>query len=360
VVGAALRWVDARFLACGAGAVALHALALLATDSSTGVRSLATGPDSDAFFEVGVLSGEGGDPGGGSAAAVATAAIDLPAPQQPRASVRRSAMVPRSTTPRARAPHTPRPAPVRPPRDALLASAFGAESFLSQVLPLRASMRDLLERAEPHADEPLTHAGTMARSLGSASSSPASLSSASLSTGAGVRGGRGGPGAGSGAGGRVSGDFAFGGSSGAQRAELCFIPPGTRRLRELPHCSGGAVFFADELNVASRRFEDGFPGVSARNEWFSLRYTGSFRIERGGEYRFRLKSDDGSQLFIDDELVIDLDGVHDAVSKRGAIELERGLHTIAVRYFQGPRYTIALQLFVTPPGQSERIFRPEL
>jgi fibro-slime domain-containing protein len=212
-------------------------------------------------------------------------------------------------------------------------------------------MRNLLERSEPHAAEPLAHDGaTLGRSL----------SSDSPGRGSGVRGGRGGPGAGSGTGGRVSGDFAFGSSSGALRAELCFIPPGTRRLRDVTHCSGGAVFFADELNVESRRFEQGFPGVSARNEWFSIRYTGSFRIERGGEYRFRLKSDDGSQLFIDDELVIDLDGVHDAVSKRGAIELERGLHTIAVRYFQGPRYTIALQLFVTPPGQSERIFRPEL
>jgi fibro-slime domain-containing protein len=253
--------------------------------------------------------------------------------------------------PRARPLRAPRPEPVRPSRDALLATAFGADSFLSQVRPMRASMRDLLERSEPHAAEPLTHdSAALARSLGSGS--PGS--------GMEVRGGRGGPGAGTGTGSRVSGDFAFGGGSGALRAEMCFIPPGTRRLRDVPHCSGGAVFFTDELDVESRRFEDGFPGVSARNEWFSIRYTGSFRIERGGEYRFRLKSDDGSQLFIDDELVIDLDGVHDAVSKRGVLELEAGVHTIAVRYFQGPRYTIALQLFVTPPGQTERIFRPSL
>ncbi|MET0412400.1 MAG: hypothetical protein ABW217_13950, partial [Polyangiaceae bacterium] len=250
--------MDARLLVCGAGAVALHALALLGADGSSSVRSLATRPGDTAFFDVAVLSGEGGDPGGGRAAAVAPAAVDTPEPEPPRASVRRSAM------PRARAPRTSRPAPARPPRDALLASAFGADSFLSKVLPVRASMRDLLERSKPHPVEPLARDGaTMARSLGSASPGPASLGSASLGSaspgsaspgpaslgsGVGVRGGPGGPGAGSGTGGRVSGDFAFGGSSGALRAEMCFIPPGTRRLRDVPHCSGGAVFFADELN----------------------------------------------------------------------------------------------------------------
>jgi hypothetical protein len=142
--------------------------------------------------------------------------------------------------------------------------------------------------------------------------------------------------------------------------ELCFIPEGTKRLRDVPDCSGGAVFFADVLDVGVRRFEDGFPGVTLRNEWFSLRYSGVFKVPRGGEYEFRLKSDDGSLLYIDGELVIDHDGVHDAISKRGEVELEAGAHQLVVRYFQGPRYNVALQLFVTPPGQPERIFRPEL
>lgn len=354
MVGAALEWVDARLLLSGAGAIALHALVLLGTGGSTSTHALSPSQGSS-LYEVDLLSGEGGDPGGGSTT-VTPAAAAAPEPSVPSAAIVRSAPVRRSAPARTRAARARRPAPPQPAADALLASAFGADSILSQVRPLGASVRDLLERSEPHVAEPLGHdSATLARSLGSASPG-----SAFRGEGPGARGGRGGPGAGSGTGGRVTGDFAFGGSSGALRAEMCFIPPGTRRLRDIPHCSGGAVFFTDELNVENRRFDEGFPGVTARNEWFSIRYTGTFRLEQGGEYRFRLKSDDGSQLFIDDQLVIDLDGVHDAVSKRGAIELERGVHTIAVRYFQGPRYTIALQLFVTAPGQAERIFRPEL
>jgi fibro-slime domain-containing protein len=141
---------------------------------------------------------------------------------------------------------------------------------------------------------------------------------------------------------------------------MCFIPVGSQRLHDIPDCVGGALFFTDELNVPSRRFDQGFPGVSERTEWFTITYRGAFRVKRGGIYQFRLKSDDGSMLFIDHELVVDHDGVHDATSKRGEVDLDEGGHQLAVRYFQGPRYNIALQLFVTPPGEAERLFNPEL
>jgi PA14 domain len=75
-----------------------------------------------------------------------------------------------------------------------------------------------------------------------------------------------------------------------------------------------------------------------------------------GSYRFRLKSDDGSQLFIDNRLVVDNDGIHDVISKRGELELRSGRHRIRVWYFQGMKYQLALQLFVTPPGGAERLF----
>jgi hypothetical protein len=323
-----------RLLVSGLGAMVLHALLIL--HSGVERRVLALGPKpAETLLRIDLLSGDGGDPGGGS---------QNPTPD---AAERAEAEPVREVAPRVRAARVARAVAARStPQDPLLASAFGDESFLSQVRTAKASVRDLLEQAGPRpAEPPSNDRALQARYLGS---------------GPGAGTGPGGPGAGFGTGGRISGDFAFGGSSGALRATMCFIPEGTRRLRDVKECSNGAVFFSDELNVPSRRFDEGFPGVSARTEWFSLHYAGTFKVRRAGEYQFRLKSDDGSLLFIDGELVIDHDGVHDAISKRGEVDLDAGAHQIVVRYFQGPRNVLALQLFVTPPGQSERIFRPEL
>jgi hypothetical protein len=44
----------------------------------------------------------------------------------------------------------------------------------------------------------------------------------------------------------------------------------------------------------------------------------------------------------------------------GVIHLTEGKHRIRVFYFQGPRTAVALQLFVAPPGEAERLFTPKL
>jgi hypothetical protein len=147
---------------------------------------------------------------------------------------------------------------------------------------------------------------------------------------------------------------------GALRGELCFITPGTRRLTDVTRCTPEAQLFTNSLRVTPRRFEQGFPGVSDRFEWFALNYRGKFDVSRAGVYKFRLHSDDGSLLWINGELVVNNDGTHSPTSKMGSIELEEGKHRIRVFYFQGPRTEVALELYVTPPGETERIFTPKL
>jgi hypothetical protein len=73
-------------------------------------------------------------------------------------------------------------------------------------------------------------------------------------------------------------------------------------------------------------------------------------------YKFRLLSDDGSKLYIDSILIIDNDGTHAPKSITGEIYLSPGTYPIRVDYFQGPKMQIALQLFVTLPGEEERLF----
>jgi len=138
---------------------------------------------------------------------------------------------------------------------------------------------------------------------------------------------------------------------------LYFLPPGTSSLSDaLTSLPVEGVLWADRLNVTQRPFTLGFPGVTKRTEWFALVFEGSFVVDTAGSYQWRLHSDDGSKLWIDEQLVVDHDGLHPPTSKSGAVELKSGPHRIRVAYFQGPAQEVALQLFVTPPGLEERVF----
>ena len=113
----------------------------------------------------------------------------------------------------------------------------------------------------------------------------------------------------------------------------------------------------NQLNIPSRSFESGFPGITDRFEWFGIEYRGVCQFARSGTYEFRLESDDGSRLYVNETLVIQNDGIHPPQSVSGKITLTAGRHNLRVPYFQGPRTEIALQLFVTPPGGTETLFQ---
>jgi alpha-L-fucosidase len=73
--------------------------------------------------------------------------------------------------------------------------------------------------------------------------------------------------------------------------------------------------------------------ASFRAEFIGLRQRGVLRIDDGGVYRFALTSDDGGRLWIDGHLVVDNDGLHGAVTRRGVAPLAPGGHEIVVEYF---------------------------
>ena len=141
------------------------------------------------------------------------------------------------------------------------------------------------------------------------------------------------------------------------KGTIYFLPDGTEKMpADLGSLKPQGVIYADRLDVPTRDFSEGFPGVTDRFEWFGLLYTGHFQIEKAGEYTWRLVSDDGSRLWIDDKEVIDNDGVHGTLDKAVTMTLSGGRHTIKVWYFQGPATEVALQLFVKPAGRQEKIF----
>ncbi len=76
-----------------------------------------------------------------------------------------------------------------------------------------------------------------------------------------------------------------------------------------------------------------FPERS-KKDYFALTYTGFIDIPADGSYTFYTKSDDGSQLYIGDRLVVDNDGAHGPIEKKGMIGLRAGKHAIEVHFFE--------------------------
>ncbi|MFY1638166.1 family 16 glycoside hydrolase [Solwaraspora sp. WMMB335] len=79
---------------------------------------------------------------------------------------------------------------------------------------------------------------------------------------------------------------------------------------------------------------------------------GNLHVAAAGTYAFRLTSDDGSRLYIDDAVVVDHDGLHGATSMDGTVGLTEGYHALRVEYFEaggGQQLTLSWQ----PPGSAE-------
>lgn len=71
-----------------------------------------------------------------------------------------------------------------------------------------------------------------------------------------------------------------------------------------------------------------------QSEW-SIARVGDLEVPEAGTYRFVLVSDDGSRLWLDDELVIDNWGFHGSVTRSAELELSEGRHRIRIDFFQG-------------------------
>ena len=71
-----------------------------------------------------------------------------------------------------------------------------------------------------------------------------------------------------------------------------------------------------------------------RNYGYALRYMGYVTVPTDGQYTFFTNSDDGSQLFIGNQLVVDNDGNHGTRELAGSIGLQAGTHLLTVTYYQ--------------------------
>ncbi|HEV6951730.1 MAG TPA: family 16 glycoside hydrolase [Promicromonospora sp.] len=128
-----------------------------------------------------------------------------------------------------------------------------------------------------------------------------------------------------------------------------------RDLSELCTLRSGQTPNVDQLKPTIDYSSEADFGLS---EQFIAHALANLSVDSAGTYEFRLTSDDGSRLVIDDTEVIDNDGLHGAESKDGSIALEPGYHDLRVEFFDNTNDNI-LRLEWRPPGSDDFVVVPE-
>lgn len=100
--------------------------------------------------------------------------------------------------------------------------------------------------------------------------------------------------------------------------------------------------------------------IAGNGDNYTVEWTGYIRIDTAGEYGFGTISDDGSQIWIDDQLIVDNgegqwydweDNIteYEANEPNQPVYLNPGYHSIMVRFYEGPSYD-GIELWWLLPG----------
>ncbi|MBL9174159.1 MAG: c-type cytochrome [Verrucomicrobiales bacterium] len=103
-----------------------------------------------------------------------------------------------------------------------------------------------------------------------------------------------------------------------------------------------------------------------RENNFGLRFSGGLEIATAGDYTFWASSDDGSQIRVDDRLVVNNDGEHGGNTVSGTVALTPGFHSLEILFFQlggGFEFSVewsgpGFQRQPIPPGVLKHFARP--
>jgi hypothetical protein len=120
------------------------------------------------------------------------------------------------------------------------------------------------------------------------------------------------------------------------------------------------------IDVAPRPAANGFPGTRLADASFAIVFGGFLNIVEAGEYDLCLSSDDGSQLALEGQVVVDNGSAKTAPAEVcQLVFLEAGEYLAEVRYFNAGDSDIALQLAWAKDGGAKEIipesvlFRPD-
>ncbi len=96
-----------------------------------------------------------------------------------------------------------------------------------------------------------------------------------------------------------------------------------------------------------------------RQNNFGLVIDGQFKVEQDGYYIFGLGSDDGCKVYLNDKVIIDLDGLHDGDIERSYIvPLKKGFYPLRIEYFQKEGGRKLDFVYVTPDNIAKKKITP--
>lgn len=121
-----------------------------------------------------------------------------------------------------------------------------------------------------------------------------------------------------------------------------------------------------DVNVPEQDWEAGFKvgngdyvkteNDELLNEYFSIDVSGKISLPQG-DYQFGIISDDGMRVTINDQVILNDDGVHGprwACATQKVTFAEGESKSIRIQYFQGPRRQIAMQLYSRSYSKKDR------
>jgi len=141
-------------------------------------------------------------------------------------------------------------------------------------------------------------------------------------------------------------------------ADVYRLPTGSRSVSDMRRRKPIKRVCLSQLNITPRSFQEGFPGMGSTVDWFGMDIRFTVNIAENTTWELMLLADDGAILSIDDENVIDNDGIHPPTPVATTVKLEKGLHNFRVRYFQGPGPDLALMLAYKKPGAADYGYLP--
>jgi len=141
-------------------------------------------------------------------------------------------------------------------------------------------------------------------------------------------------------------------------ADVYRLPVDARSVTEMRRRKPIKRVCMAQLDITPRNFHERFPGMGSTTEWFGLDIRFTVNIAATDTWEIMLLADDGAILTIDDDNVIDNDGIHGPTPVATRIKLDKGPHQFRVRYFQGPGPDLALMLAWKKPGAADYGYLP--
>lgn len=118
-----------------------------------------------------------------------------------------------------------------------------------------------------------------------------------------------------------------------------------------------------EIDWSLAEFRGSVPSFSlspkTQQDFFNFRFDGFLRIVKEGIYQFRISSDDGSSLILDDSVLVVNDGIHNLTTTTSPIQLlTSGPHRIRVDFFDHDRSDSLLIEYKGPDSENQWISIP--